>query len=188
MNAEIGEILITADEIAARVRKLGSTLAQVYAGREPVIVAVMKGCVVFLADLVRAWPGPMDIEFVSSESYDGTVAGEVRLVLPSDLGPRVEGRPVLVLDDIYDTGGTLAAVCCTLQAFRPAEVRTLVLFRKRRKAATVLSGPVCDACPPLRPPDWIGFDIPDCFVVGYGLDFRGRYRNLPYLAVLREVP
>jgi hypoxanthine phosphoribosyltransferase len=176
-KVEIGEVLITAHEIAARVRALGAEMAREYAGREPVLVAIMKGCVMLLADLVRAWPGPISLEFVSAESYDGTEAGAVRLALPPDLAEHVAGKPVLVIDDIYDTGRTIAAVCRAVEALGPAEVRTLVLLRKRRTPDQPAAG---------APPDWVGFEIPDRFVVGYGLDFRGRYRNLPHVAALRH--
>jgi len=208
MAAEIGKILLPADRIAARVRQLGRRLARAYTGREPVLVAVMKGSFLLAADLARAWPGPIDVEFVSAESYAGTRPGAVRLRLPRGLRSRIADRPVLVVDDIYDTGATLAKVCRTLEALGPAEVRTLVLFRKRR--ARLRAGPATEPAagaagqpgpryPPLprrarcrrtRPaavrPDWVGFDIPDRFVIGYGLDYCGRYRNLPYLAVLRQ--
>ncbi|MCX5673815.1 MAG: phosphoribosyltransferase family protein [Planctomycetota bacterium] len=195
MDARIGKVLLTADRIAARVRQLGRRLARAYAGREPVLVAVMKGCFLLAADLVRAWPGPLDVEFVSAESYAGTRPGAVRLRVPRGLRSRIAGRPVLVVDDIYDTGATLAKVCRALEALRPAEVRTLVLFRKRRAPAR--TGPAGAARsghrrprrrtrPAAVRPDWVGFDIPDRFVVGYGLDYCGRYRNLPYLAVLRQ--
>ena len=178
MAHDVGEILIGAEQIAARVRELGTALAGEYAGREPVLVAVMKGCVLFLADLVRAWPGPLDLEFVSAESYHGTRPGQVRVALPADLGPRVAGRPVVVVDDICDTGATLAKVCDAVRALGPAEVRTLVFLRKRLPPAEAARSP-CQ-------PNWVGFEIENRFVVGYGLDYRGRYRNLPYLAVLRE--
>jgi hypoxanthine phosphoribosyltransferase len=176
MPPEVGDILIGAEQLAARVRELGAALAREYAGREPVLVAIMKGCVLFLADLVRAWPGPLDLEFVSAESYHGTAPGEVRLEFPPGLGPRVAGRPVLVIDDICDTGATLKQVCEAIRALGPAEVRTLVLLHKRLTSAGA----------PRYRPDWVGFEIEDRFVVGYGLDYHGRYRNLPYLAVLRE--
>ena len=176
MPDEIGDILISAAEIASRVRRLGAELAETYAGRTPVLVAIMKGCVPFLADLVRTWPGPMHLEFVSAESYDGTLAREVRLSVPADLADRVAGRHVLVVDDIYDTGATLDTVCRAVQALGPADLRTLVLLRKRLPPSQTASAPPC------RRPDWVGFEIEDRFVVGYGLDYRGLYRNLPYVA------
>lgn len=180
MSNEIGETLISAEKIAERVRQLGAALGEAYAGREPVIVAIMKGCVPFLADLVRAWPGPMHLEFVSAESYHGTAPGEVRLSLPTDFAHRVAGRHVLVVDDIYDTGATLSKVCGTLAALEPADLRTLVLLRKR------LASPPLPSDAPVREPDWVGFEIEDRFVIGYGLDHNGLYRNLPYLAALRQ--
>jgi hypoxanthine phosphoribosyltransferase len=180
MPESIGDILIPADAIADRVRQLGAELGRAYNGREPVLVAIMKGCLVFLADVVRAWPGPMDIEVITAQSYDGTQAGEVHLDLPADFAHRIAGRPVVVVDDICDTGGTLTAVCAALRAMGPADIRTLVLLRKHR-------GP--DACPPSAcNPDWTGFEIEDHFVVGYGLDYHGRYRNLPHIALLQNAP
>jgi hypoxanthine phosphoribosyltransferase len=176
------------------VRQLGRRLARAYAGREPVLVPVMKGSFLLAADLVRAWPGPIDVEFVSAKSYAGTRPGAVRLRVPRGLRSRIAGRPVLVVDDIYDTGATLAKVCRALEALGPAEVRTLVLFRKRRAPARRRTPAARSArrrprrayAPAALRPDWVGFDIPDHFVVGYGLDYCGRYRNLPYLAVLRQ--
>jgi len=188
VHEEVGEVLIPAHRIADRVRELGKLLADAYAGREPVVVAVMKGCVLFLADLVRAWGeasqprvAAMDLEFISAQSYEGTRprrAG-VRVTLPTGLKEKVAGRPVLVLDDIFDTGRTLAAVCRRIESLGAAELKTLVLLAKRRAAPRE---------PPIRRPDWVGFEIEDRFVIGYGLDYRGRWRNLPYVATLRRKP
>ena len=186
MGHTVGEILISQERVAARVRQLAETVARAYAGRNPVVVAVMKGCVLFLADLVRAWPASVDLEFVSAESYDGTQPGRICLTFPQDLQRRVAGRPVLVVDDIYDTGRTLTEVCRAVAAMGAAEVRTLVLLLKRHDPAAQPGCPSpTGAPPPLGTPDWVGFEIPDLFVVGYGLDYRGRYRNLPHVAVLR---
>jgi hypoxanthine phosphoribosyltransferase len=187
MDPQIGDVLLTADEIAARVRQLGRTLSRTYRGREPVLVAIMNGCVLFLADLVRRWPGPVDLEFISAASYSGTRPGRVRLALPAGFASRVAGRPVLVIDDIYDTGATLAAVCRKIKTLGPTEVRALVMFRKRRGAAIApRPAPAKGRAGARGGPDWVGFDIPDRFVIGYGLDYRGRYRNLPYLALLDQ--
>ena len=189
MDHQIGDVLLTAAQIATRVRQLGRILSRTYRGREPVLVAVMNGCVLFLADLVRRWPGPVDLEFISAASYDGAQAGRVRLALPAGFAARVAGRPILVIDDIYDTGATLAVVCRKMKDFGPTEVRTLVMFRKRRHAASATRAPLSKGRSRARGrPDWVGFDIPDRFVIGYGLDYCGRYRNLPYLALLRQAP
>jgi hypoxanthine phosphoribosyltransferase len=183
MPSRIGEILIDADAIARRVRALGRELADTYRGREPVLVAVMKGCVLFLADLVRAWEGPMDLEFVTAESYEGTEPTDVRLTVPDGFAERVAGRPVLVVDDIYDTGATLAAVRQALVDMGAEEVRSIVLLRKPRRDD---ADPAPSDGGDPRGPDWVGFDVPDRFVVGYGLDLDGRYRNLPYVATLQK--
>jgi hypoxanthine phosphoribosyltransferase len=200
-----GEILIPADRIAARVSSLAAELARAYAGRDPVLVAIMKGCVLFLADLVRAWPAVMDIEFVTARSYRGTEPGEVQLTLPAELAEVARGRPVLVVDDIFDTGRTLGAVCRAVEKLRPADLQTLVFLRKRR-AGEGTGGQPTSPKQPLRlrrpkaasgtrgaagvssvaEPDWVGFEIEDRFVVGYGLDLDGRYRNLPYVAALAK--
>jgi len=182
MPSPIGDILFDAGTIARRVRDLGCELADTYRGTEPVLVAIMKGCVLFLADLVRAWDGPMDLEFITAESYEGTAPGEVHLAVPEGFADRVAGRPVLVVDDIYDTGATLAAVRKALLTMGAEEVRTVVLLRKHAgsHAAPAPDAPAADG------PDWVGFNVPDRFVVGYGLDLDGRYRNLPYVAVLRD--
>ena len=184
MFVVLGEILIPAHRIADRVRELGKLLADAYAGREVVVVAVMKGCVLFLADLVRAWGeaskprvAAMDLEFVTARSYEGTRPGNVRLTLPPELAEVVPRRPVLIVDDIFDTGCTLSAVCRQIETLGAAELKTLVLLAKRRAALRE---------PPIRRPDWVGFEIEDRFVIGYGLDHNGLYRNLPYLAALRQ--
>ncbi len=186
MHEEVGEVLIPAHRIADRVGELGKLLADAYAGREPVVVAVMKGCVLFLADLVRAWGeasqphvAAMDLEFVSAQSYEGTRPAKVRVTLPEGLEARLAGRPVLVVDDIFDTGHTLSAVCRQIEPLGAAELKTLVLLAKRRAAPRE---------PLIRRPDWVGFEIEDRFVIGYGLDYHGRWRNLPYVAALRQKP
>jgi len=181
MPPAIGQVLFDAETIARRVRDLGRELAETYRDREPVLVAVMKGCVLFLADLVRAWEGPMDLEFITAESYEGTEPGAVHLAVPEGLADRVAGRPVLVVDDIFDTGATLATVREALLAMGAEEVRSVVLLHKHTDAAPPSSAPAGPAAP-----DWVGFDVADRFVVGYGLDLDGRYRNLSYVAALRK--
>jgi len=183
MAREIGDVLFDADTIARRVRDLGRQLAKTYRGREPVLVAIMKGCVLFLADLVRAWEGPMDLEFITAESYEGTHPGQVRLTVPAGFADRVAGRPVLVVDDIFDTGATLEAVRGALTRMGAEEVRTVVLLRKHGLQGATPPPPDNGRRPQ---PDWVGFDVPDRFVVGYGLDLDGRYRNLPYVAAVRD--
>ena len=188
MNAKpddpaLGDVLVTAARLQRRIQSLAAAIAPAYAGRRPVLVAVMQGSAAFLADLVRAWPEPVDVAHIAAESYDGTRPGRVRLTLPPDLRQQIAGRPVLVVDCLYDTGATLSEVCHDVESFGPEDLRSVVLFLKRRAPAPPSAGRSAS----MRSPDWVGFEIPDRFVVGYGLDYRGRYRDLPYLAVFRSV-
>jgi hypoxanthine phosphoribosyltransferase len=180
----IGEILIGADRIAARVRELVEAVAPAYAGRRPVFVGIMEGCRPFAESFARQWPEPAAIECVSARSYEGTVAGKLSVTLPPDLGAKVAGRPVLLIDDIFDSGHTLAAVKRKIKACRATEVRTLVLLRKLHPTGRCVRDGRNRKVVATAAPDWVGFDIEDRFVIGYGLDFRGRYRDLPYIAVL----
>jgi hypoxanthine phosphoribosyltransferase len=184
----VGEILIRADQIAARVRELVAAMAPRYAGRTPVFVGIMEGCRPFAESVARQWPEPAAIECVSARSYDGTVAGRLTVTLPPDLAARVAGRPVLLIDDIYDSGRTLAAVKRKITACHPEEIRTLVLLRKRHPTGRCVQGGRSRKVVVAAAPDWVGFEVEDRFVIGYGLDFRGRYRDLPYIAVLEEQP
>jgi len=188
MTERIGDILISGDRIAARVRELVETMAPLYRGRTPVFVAILHGCRPFAEDLARQWPEPAAIECVSARSYDGTVSGRLTVTLPPGLGDKVAGRPVLLIDDIYDTGRTLAAVERKIKALHPQEVRTCVFLRKRHPTGRCAQGGRSRKVVARAAPDWVGFEIEDRFVIGYGLDFCGRYRDLPYIALLEEQP
>jgi len=179
----LGDVLVSADRLQRRILGLAAAIAPTYAGRRPVLVAVMQGSATFLADLVRAWPEPVDTVHVAAESYDGTRPGRIRLTLPPTLRRQVAGQAVLLVDCLYDTGATLSEVCRDVESFGPEDLRSVVLFLKRRAPAPPSAGRSAS----MRSPDWVGFEIPDHFVVGYGLDYRGRYRDLPYLAVFRPV-
>jgi hypoxanthine phosphoribosyltransferase len=168
-------VLVAEGEIAARVAELGRKIARDYASTNPVLVGVLLGAVPFVADLVRALPIDLTVDFVRAASYGGGTAssGTVRLV--ADLTVNIADRPVLIVDDIVDTGLTLAALKRTLEARRPRDVRTCVLLDKRGRRETDVVI------------DYVGFTIPNVFVVGYGLDHNGLYRNLPYVAALDGV-
>jgi len=170
-----GQVLVAEDELAARVAELGAAIARDYARAAPVLVGVLQGAVPFLADLMRRLPIDVTVDFVRVSSYGAgtTSSGTVRLLV--DLTIDIAGRDVLIVDDIVDTGLTLAALKRTFEARRPRSVRTCVLLDKggRRQA---------DA-----PIDYVGFTIPNVFVVGYGLDYDGLYRNLPHVAALDGV-
>jgi hypoxanthine phosphoribosyltransferase len=170
-----GRVLVAEDAIAARVAELGAAIARDYARAAPVLVGVLQGAVPFLADLMRRLPIDATVDFVRASSYGAgtTSSGTVRLVV--DLMVDIAGRDVLIVDDIVDTGLTLAALKRTFEARRPRSVRTCVLLDKGgRRQADV-------------PIDYVGFTIPNVFVVGYGLDYDGLYRNLPHVAALDGV-
>jgi hypoxanthine phosphoribosyltransferase len=170
-----GRVLITEDELRSRVAGLGTTIARDYETRNPVLVGVLQGAFLFMADLIRAIPIDLTTDFIGLSSYGaGTVSsGVVRLV--SDLSRSIDGRDVLIVEDIVDTGHTLAYLTHRLQARRPKSLRVCVLLDKieRREADVDL--------------DYVGFPIPNLYVVGYGVDYGGRYRNLPHVAAL-ETP
>jgi len=170
-----GQVLVAEDELAARVAELGAAIARDYARAAPVLVGVLQGAVPFLADLMRRLPIDVTVDFVRVSSYGAgtTSSGTVRLLV--DLTIDIAGRDVLIVDDIVDTGLTLAALKRTFEARRPRSVRTCVLLDKggRRQADALI--------------DYVGFTIPNVFVVGYGLDYDGLYRNLPHVAGLDGV-
>jgi hypoxanthine phosphoribosyltransferase len=170
-----GQVLVAEKEIAARVAELGRAIARDYADGTLVLVGVLQGAIPFIADLMRALPIDVTVDFLRASSYGGgtTSSGAVRLV--ADLSVDVADRHVLVVDDIVDTGHTLAALKRTLEARRPRSVKTCVLLDKTGRRETEVQI------------DYVGFTIPNVFVVGYGLDYDGLYRNLPHVATLEEI-
>lgn len=168
------EVLIPAADLQARIRELGAEITKDYAGRNPLLICVLKGAMVFMADLIRAIDLPLTIDFIAVSSYgSGTRStGEVRIV--KDLDHPLEGHDVIFVEDILDTGLTLSYLLDTFRARGVASVKLAALLNKpdRRKVEVQL--------------DYKGFDIPDEFVVGYGLDYDERYRNLPYIGVVKN--
>ena len=166
------KILLTAETIQQRVDELARQIKADYGDQPVTIIGVLTGCLMFLADLVRRLDLPLRIALIQASSYRGTATAPGQLHVQSELIPELRGRHVLLLDDILDTGRTLQHLVEYLKGLEPASLRTAVLLRKqgRQEVATE--------------PDYCGFDIPDAFVVGYGLDYNDEHRHLPHLAVV----
>jgi hypoxanthine phosphoribosyltransferase len=172
-SREVDRVLIEEAEIQKRVRSLAREIERDYRGCDLVLVACLNGTVMFLADLIRHLKLPLRLDFVGVSSYgSGTTSGE--LVFTKELRLDVKGRDVLLVDDILDTGRTLKRVSATVRALKPKSLKVCVFLNKQERRVEKVRA------------DYIGFDIPDYFVVGYGLDFAERYRNLPFVGVLKE--
>ncbi len=170
---DVAHVLITEDQLSRRVRALARELERDLRGRDLVVVALLNGTVPFLADLIRHLSLPLGLDFIGVSSYGaGTKPGE--LVFTKELRLEVRGRDVLLVDDILDTGRTLHRVLNKLRALKPRRIKTCVLLDKPARRVEKVEA------------DYVGFEIPDVFVVGYGLDYAERYRNLPFVGVLRS--
>jgi len=171
LRKEVERILITEKRIASRIRQMSRDIEKDFKGREMVVVSLLNGTVMFLADLIRNLSLPLRLDFIGISSYGaGTESGE--LVVTKELRLDVRGRDVLLVDDILDTGRTLYRVLGKLRVLKPRRIRTCVLLNKAGRRLEDVKA------------DYIGFEIPDFFVVGYGLDFAESYRNLPFVSVL----
>lgn len=164
-------MLISDKQLARRIEEMSVQIEKDFKGREMVVVSLLNGTVLFLADLIRHLSLPLRLDFIGVSSYGhGTQSGD--LVFTKELRLDVRGRDVLLVDDILDTGKTIHRVLAKLKALKPRRIKTCVLLDKRARRVEKVKA------------DYIGFDIPDFFVVGYGLDFAERYRNLPFVGVL----
>jgi hypoxanthine phosphoribosyltransferase len=170
----IGEVLVPADDLARRVRELGAEVSRDYEGRDLVLVGVLKGAVFFLADLMRHLEVPCEVDFMAISSYGSATrsSGVVRIL--KDLDAVIEGRDVLIVEDIIDSGLTLQYLLRNLAARRPRSLEVCALLVKPSRAEVDLGA------------RYVGFEIPERFAIGYGLDHDERYRNLPYVAALIE--
>jgi len=168
----IGEILVQADDLQHRVRELGADISRDYAGRNLVLVGVLKGAVFFLSDLMRQIEIPCEVDFMAVASYGSATdsSGVVRIL--KDLDATIEGRDVLIVEDIVDSGLTLQYLLRSLGARNPATLEVCALLTKPERRKVEL------------PTRYVGFEIPNRFAIGYGLDHGERYRNLPYVAAL----
>lgn len=174
MESMIEEILLSEEQIKARIRELGEELNREYADKDPVVVGVLKGVVVFYADMIREFKFPCQLDFMWISSYSGTTSTG-KMQVKKDLSADITGRHVLILEDIFDTGHSLDFTYKHLLSKNPASLKICTLLDKpsRRDPAVTLEA------------DYTGFVIPNKFVVGYGLDFNEHYRNIPYVGVLK---
>ncbi|WP_294499969.1 hypoxanthine phosphoribosyltransferase [uncultured Gemmiger sp.] len=174
MNCDIDHVLVSEQQLKDKVAELGAAISRDYAGRDLLLVSILKGSVVFMADLMRAITIPCGIDFMVVSSYGGsntTTTGLVKII--KDLDQDLSGKDVLIVEDILDTGVTLSNLVPMLKMRNPDSVRICAILSKpSRRQANI-------------EPDYKGFDVPDEFVVGYGLDYDEKYRNLPYVGVLK---
>jgi hypoxanthine phosphoribosyltransferase len=174
LERAVGEVLIEAGALRARVVELGEEISSYYEGRDLLLIGVLKGAVFFMADLMRHLTVPCEVDFMAISSYGAQTdsSGVVRIL--KDLDINIEGRHVLVVEDIIDSGLTLSYLMRNLESREPASLEVCALLTKPARREIDV---------PVR---WVGFEIPNRFVIGYGLDFAERYRNLPYVGVLSE--
>jgi hypoxanthine phosphoribosyltransferase len=174
LERAVGEVLIDADSLRGRIAELGEEISAYYEGRDLLLIGVLKGAVFFMADLMRHLTVPCEVDFMAISSYGAQTdsSGVVRIL--KDLDINIEGRNVLVVEDIIDSGLTLSYLMRNLESREPASLEVVALLTKPARREIDV---------PVR---WVGFEIPNRFVIGYGLDFAERYRNLPYVGVLSE--
>lgn len=173
IHDDIARVLIDADRLQARVQTLGAQISADYQGRPIVLVGILKGAVFFLADLARAIRSPVSLDFMALSSYGNQTASQGVVRILKDLDEPIGGREVLLVEDIVDSGLTLSYVLEMLNQRSPASLRVCTLLDKHRTREKHVQ------------PHYTGFSVPDEFVVGYGLDYAQRYRNLPYIGVLK---
>lgn len=174
MNQDIDHVLVSEEQLKAKVTELGAQISRDYEGKQLLLVSILKGSVVFMADLMRAITIPCSIDFMVVSSYGGantTSTGLVKIV--KDLDQDLTGKDVLIVEDILDTGITLSHLVPMLKMRNPCSVRLCTILSKPSRRKVEIE------------PDYVGFEVPDEFVVGYGLDYNEKYRNLPYVGVLK---
>jgi len=174
LESAVGEVLVDTEALRARIAELGAEISADYAGRDLLLIGVLKGAVFFMADLMRKLTIPCEVDFMAISSYGASTdsSGVVRIL--KDLDINIEGRHVLVVEDIIDSGLTLSYLMRNLESREPATLEVCALLTKPDRREIDV---------PVR---YVGFEIPNRFVIGYGLDFGERYRNLPYVAVLSD--
>ncbi len=167
------EVLQTEEALKARVAQLGADITRDYAGKAPVIISVLRGSYIFMADLTRCIDLPCTVDFMSVSSYGGGTSSSGQVKIIKDLSESIEGRDLIIVEDILDSGNTLYYLRDVLLARKPASVKICTLLDKPERREKPIQA------------DYVGFEIPNAFVVGYGLDYAEAYRNLPYIGILK---
>ena len=173
MHKDVEHILYTEEELRSRVRELGSQISADYAGREPLLASVLRGSYIFMADLTRAIRLNVTVDFMAVSSYGSGTASTGQVEIKKDLSDSIKGKDLIIVEDILDSGNTLYYLMDVLRARKPASIRLCTLMDKPERRVKPIKA------------DYVGFTIPDAFIVGYGLDYAEKYRNLPYVGVLK---
>ena len=173
MHKDVKEILFSEEQLKERVAQIAAQIDRDYAGKELMLVSVLRGSFIFMADLVRAITVPCKVDFMAVSSYGSGTVSSGQVQITKDLSEDITGRHLLVVEDILDSGNTLSYLLEVLRARKPASIRICTLLDKPDRRAKPITA------------DYVGFTIPDAFVVGYGLDYNECYRNLPYVGILK---
>ena len=173
MHEHVESILYSEEQLRQRVKELGAQITADYAGKEPVLASVLRGSYIFMADLTRAIDLPVTVDFMAVSSYGAGTKSSGQVEIKKDLSDSIEGRDLIIVEDILDTGNTLSKLVAELKSRNPASLKLCVLLDKPERRVRPLEA------------DYVGFTIPDAFVVGYGLDYDEKYRNLPYVGILK---
>ena len=173
MHQDVERILFTQEELARRVCELGEQITADYAGKEVAVASVLRGSYIFMADLTRAIQLPITVDFMAVSSYGSGTVSSGQVEIKKDLSDSIEGKDLIIVEDILDSGNTLYYLMDVLRARKPASIRICTLLDKPERRSKPIAA------------DYVGFSIPDAFVVGYGLDYDEKYRNLPYIGILK---
>ena len=173
MHKDVEQILYTEEELRQRVKELGCQITADYAGREPMLISVLRGSYIFMADLTRSINLDVAVDFMSVSSYGAGTVSSGQVEIKKDLSDSIEGKDLIIVEDILDSGNTLYYLLDVLRARKPASIRICTLMDKPERRVKPIKA------------DYVGFTIPDAFIVGYGLDYAEKYRNLPYVGVLK---
>ena len=173
LDRDVERVLFSEEELRRRVAEIAAEIDRDYAGKEPLLVSVLRGSFVFMADLVRQIHLPCTVDFMAVSSYGSGTSSSGQVEIKKDLSDSIEGKDLIIVEDILDSGNTLYYLRDVLKARKPASIRICTLLDKPERRAKPITA------------DYVGFSIPDAFVVGYGLDYDEKYRNLPYIGILK---